>query len=151
MTNQKDDPMIETTTTIIGDWRIVKHPNSDGSVTKFMNQRCINDEDKEEIFQIGFQFNQENKQTTVEIFVPLGVLLTQTIKFGIDQENLYEATYQSCFPEGCLATANINDAIEKLFEKHDAGILQFSHIEAGNVSLSFSLNGFSEGYKELKS
>ena len=141
MTDENTPPELETTTTNIGDWRIVKQGLPDGNVRKFMNQRGIDGENDQEVFQIGFQHNEATNETFVEILVPLGVILTEEIKFGIDESTSCIATYQSCFPEGCLATAKVSEELEKELASNEKGFIEFAHVQGGLLNLPFSLKG----------
>lgn len=150
MSDQTNEPEPDTATTIIGDWRIVNQTDSEGAITTFMNQRCIDEESKKEVFQIGFQFNEGEKNALIEIWVPLGVSLPQGIKIAVSDENSIAAAYQSCFSEGCLATATLNEKFESGLRSADEGYIELTHVQGGLLQLPFSLNGFGEGLDKLK-
>lgn len=147
----KKEQEIETTTTVVGDWRIVHQKAPNGDERTFMNQRGIDGNNKQQIFQIGFQFAKDKKETIVELLVPLGMDLTQEICLGTDDDNKATATYKSCFTEGCLATATIPAKLLKQFNSNERGFLQFTHMQGGLAKIPFSLKGFEQAYKKLKS
>ncbi|MDG1708307.1 MAG: invasion associated locus B family protein [Emcibacteraceae bacterium] len=147
---QQTDTELETTTTVIGDWRIVHQTAPDGTVRKFMNQRGVDGNNNKQVFQIGFQYQADTKETIVELFLPLGVVLPAGVKFGFSEKNEYEAMYQSCFQEGCLAVARVDKTVEKKFKEDGKGFIEFTHSQGGHMKLPFSLKGFSQGFKKLK-
>jgi invasion protein IalB len=143
-------PEPETTTTVVGDWRVFEQTTPDGTVRKFMNQRGVDGENKKILYQIGFQYNAAKKEIITELLVPLGVRLTEEISFGIDDKNNTTATYQSCFSEGCLAVVKVDKKLEKKLAENEKGYIGFNHTQGGNVKFPFSLKGFAQGMEKLK-
>lgn len=82
----------------------------------------------------------------MRFLMPLGLLITPGIRFGVDQANAVSGKYQICFPNGCFAEAQIKeDGVNSL--KKGTNLNVSVQNQAGReVTFQIPLTGFAKGF-----
>ena len=92
----------------------------------------------------------DQKSQILRIITPLGVLLPSGLWLRIDNENIGATDFVRCVPSGCIAEAKLNDElVKKLKNGKIANFVIFQTPEEG-IGVPISLNGFAQGYDQLK-
>jgi invasion protein IalB len=87
----------------------------------------------------------------VDIVAPLGILVPGGLTIGIDGVNLGMAGFTRCLAGGCMAEVSRNpDLIEKLKNGKIVTFTFYFRSPQDPMTLPMSLDGFREGYANLK-
>jgi invasion protein IalB len=85
-------------------------------------------------------------QKIVRFLMPLGLLLTPGIRFGVDQAQPIAGKYQICFPNGCFAEAQVKeDAINALKKGTNLNVSVQNQV-AKEVTFQIPLSGFGKAF-----
>lgn len=91
----------------------------------------------------------DNKSRLMRVIAPLGVLLPSGLGLKIDNTDIGRAGFVRCLPNGCVAEVVLDDKlVGELQAGKNAIFVVFRTPEEG-VGIPVSLNGFSDGFKQL--
>ncbi|PZU89835.1 MAG: invasion-associated locus B family protein [Chelatococcus sp.] len=82
----------------------------------------------------------------VRFLMPLGLMLQPGIRFGVDNAQPTGGRYAICFPNGCFAEAQINDAFINSMKKGTNLNVSVQNQGAREVSFSIPLADFAKGF-----
>ncbi|MDD7911303.1 MULTISPECIES: invasion associated locus B family protein [Pseudovibrio] len=107
-------------------------------------------EDRENVGLTVIVLNTADKQGSIlRVLAPLGVLLPSGLGLRIDDEDIGNAAFVRCLPNGCVSEVILrDDLVAKLQAGSMATFIIFQTPEEG-IGIPISLSGFSEGYKAL--
>ncbi len=85
----------------------------------------------------------------LRVIAPLGVLLSSGLGLTVGAQDFGTATFVRCLPNGCIAEAQISDALlVKMESSQDATLKVFQTPEEG-IAVDLPLNGFKEAFQSL--
>lgn len=82
----------------------------------------------------------------VRFLMPLGLLLTPGIRFGVDNAQPIPGRYAICFPNGCFAEAQIKDDFVNAMKKGTTLSVSVQNQGAREVSFQIPLSDFAKGF-----
>jgi invasion protein IalB len=82
----------------------------------------------------------------VRFLLPIGLLLQPGIRFGVDQAQPIAGRFQICFPNGCFAEANINDAQLNSFKRGTTVNVSVQNQAARELTFQVPLAGFAKAF-----
>lgn len=86
----------------------------------------------------------------LRVLTPLGVLLPHGLGLKVDTTDVGRAGFVRCLPQGCIAEVIMDDKLVDLLSKGEyATFIVFQTPEEG-IGIPIPLNGFSEGFAQLK-
>lgn len=91
----------------------------------------------------------DKKSRLLRVLAPLGVLLPNGLGLNVDGKDMGRVAFVRCLPNGCVAEVVLDDAmVTTLSDGTNAIFVVFKTPEEG-IGIPVSLNGFSDGFKEL--
>jgi invasion protein IalB len=85
-------------------------------------------------------------QKIVRFLMPLGLLLTPGIRFGVDQAQPVAGKYQICFPNGCFAEAQVKEDTINALKKGTNLNVSVQNQVAKEVTFQIPLTGFGKAF-----
>lgn len=82
----------------------------------------------------------------VRFLLPIGLLLTPGMRFGVDQAQPIAGRFQICFPNGCFAEATVNEAQLNAFKRGTTVNVSVQNQAAREVTFQVPLGGFSKAF-----
>ena len=82
----------------------------------------------------------------VRFLMPLGLLLTPGIRFGVDTAQPTPGRYAICFPNGCFAEAQVKDDFINQMKKGTTLSVSVQNQVAREVSFAIPLADFAKGF-----
>jgi invasion protein IalB len=82
----------------------------------------------------------------VRFLLPIGLLLQPGIRFGVDQAQPIAGRFQICFPNGCFAEANVNDAQLNSFKRGTTVNISVQNQAARELTFQVPLAGFAKAF-----
>jgi invasion protein IalB len=85
----------------------------------------------------------------LKIIMPLGVLLPPGLAIHVDDEPTMRAPFQQCRNSGCEAIFPMKSELVETMKAGKKAKVIFQDAAKQNLSIPFSLSGFTAGYSEL--
>jgi invasion protein IalB len=82
----------------------------------------------------------------MRFLMPLGLLITPGIRFGVDQANPVAGKYQICFPNGCFAEAQLKEDGVNALKKGTNLNVSVQNQAGREVTFQIPLAGFGKGF-----
>jgi invasion protein IalB len=82
----------------------------------------------------------------VRFLLPIGLLLPPGMRFGVDQAQPISGRFQICFPNGCFAEANVNEAQLNAFKRGTTVNVSVQNQAAREVTFQVPLSGFAKAF-----
>jgi invasion protein IalB len=82
----------------------------------------------------------------VRFLMPLGLLLAPGIRFGVDSAQATPGKYAICFPNGCFAEAQVNDAVVNTIKKGTTLNVSVQNQVGKEVTFAIPTAGFGKAY-----
>lgn len=99
---------------------------------------------------IGIIIRKASKSILFQAIAPEGVILTQGVKFKIDQLDIGQLPFWRCFGTGCLAEGIIDDGILQKLENGRIAVITIYIDPDRGLRHLLILDGFKEGFGLLK-
>jgi invasion protein IalB len=101
------------------------------------------------VAQIAFAPQVEGGQRLI-VQSPISVWLPAGVRFSLAEEEILTAEFKRCFPNFCLAEADLPDAtLERLRAQNGEGTLIFQDGGEREVTVPLSFDGFADAYTAL--
>jgi invasion protein IalB len=136
--------------TVVGfkDWRVICPPPSQKNVDCVLNMDVARDQGGT---LLRLSLNDTALNSTLSITVPHGVSLDQGLGFSVGGGEVKVRPYETCDPTGCLANLNLDEQTLNALKTSVTGQVVVAAAGGGSpVPISFSLNGFADGFAELR-
>lgn len=82
----------------------------------------------------------------VRFLMPLGLLLQPGIRFGVDTGQPTNGRYAICFPNGCFAEAQVNDAVIGTIKKGNTLNVSVQNQVGKSVTFAIPTSGFAKAF-----
>ena len=87
----------------------------------------------------------------MQIAFPHAVNLKSPIKFQIDDENPIDLNYAYCNQSACFVAEIIGENFVNFFKSGNQVSIKVLFLDNREATITYSLNGFTAGYKKLSS
>jgi invasion protein IalB len=87
-----------------------------------------------------------DSQRIARFLMPLGLLLSPGIRFGMEQSQPIAGRYQICFPNGCFAEAQIGESVLNGFKKGGTLNVSVQNQVAREVTFAIPMAGFGKAF-----
>lgn len=85
-------------------------------------------------------------QRIARFLMPLGLLISPGIRFGMDQSQPIAGRYQICFPNGCFAEAQIGEAVINGMKRGNTLNVSVQNQVAKEVTFAIPMAGFAKAF-----
>jgi len=114
-----------------------------------MFQELRQQKDGKRVVTVSVRANDDNLTGRATIISPFGILLSEGVRLEIEETELFTAEFQTCFPNGCIATAPIDAKnIEALIKAKEAKVVMTALPESP-FNVAISLAGFKAAWNRL--
>jgi invasion protein IalB len=93
--------------------------------------------------------NQQLKNGLLQVIAPIGVVLTEGIKFKIDQSDIAQLPFFRCLPDACIAEIIIDDNLLDKLETGRISVLTIYLNPGEGLRHLMMLDEFKKGYEAL--
>lgn len=136
--------------TVVGfrDWRVICPPSGQKDASCVLNMDVMREQGDT---LLRFSLTDTDPNPTLKLTVPHGVLLERGVGLSVTGADMKVRPFETCDNIGCVANLTVDEqTLNGLKTNEKAQIV----VVPGNgtpVSVPFSLNGFADGYAELRS
>lgn len=129
---------------IFQDWRVrcTKDPQNAAAGGCFIFQSIVANETKQPVMQIAVGLLASDHSPAAVITLPLGVRVAPGVLMQIDENEAVRMPFERCMPDGCKIQFRLDEKQMAVFKGGVAGKLAFQDGQGRNVTLPFSLKGF---------
>jgi invasion protein IalB len=85
----------------------------------------------------------------LRVIAPLGVLLSSGLGVSVGGQDFGVASYVRCLPNGCVAEAQISDALLVKLESSQSATLKVFETPEEGITVDLPLDGFKEAFQSL--
>lgn len=112
-----------------------------------MAQELSQQETGQRVIRMAMQASEDG--AALSLVTPFGLRLSEGVALRVEDAPIAEIPFRTCLPQGCLATAILDETVLAQFGAHETlGVILVA--DAGqSVSLSISLAGFSGAWARL--
>jgi invasion protein IalB len=89
---------------------------------------------------------QGDPQKVVRFLMPLALLLSPGIRFGVDQGTTTAGKYAICFPNGCFAEGSVRDDVVNAMKRGQTLNVSVQNQFSREVSFQVPLAGFGKAF-----
>lgn len=133
-----------------GDW-LVRCETPAGLKTEqcALAQRVVDEFRSNVSLDVYFLKTADKKTQVLRVVAPLGVLLPSRLGLKIDQTDIGRTEFTRCYPTGCYAEVEVDDALLQKFNTgKTATFIIFQTPEEG-IGIPITLDKFAEGFQKL--
>ena len=137
---------------VFQDWRVrcAEDPPNVAAGGCFIFQSVVSNETKQPVMQIAIGFLPEGDAPAVVITLPLGIRVAPGVLLQIDENEAVKLPFERCLPEGCKVQFRLDQQNMAAFKAGVAGKLAFQNGAGRNVTLPFSLKGFTAAIASIQ-
>jgi len=138
----------EVTITAFNDWRVICPPAKQKNTGCVLNMDVAR-EGGETLLR--FSLTDADPNPNLMMTVPHGVLLDQGVGLSVTGVDMKVRPYETCDAIGCIANLAIDEQTLNAMKSNQKAQIVVVPGNGKPVAVPFSLNGFTDGYAELKS
>ncbi|MGF1608818.1 MAG: invasion associated locus B family protein [Kiloniellales bacterium] len=116
----------------------------------FIFQSVVNNETQQPVMQLVVGRLAEDNQPAAVITLPLGIRVAPGVLMQIDQNEAVRLPFERCLPDGCKVQFRIDENQMAAFKSGVGGKLAFQDAQGRNITLPFSLKGFTAAFASLQ-
>ena len=134
------------------DWRVrcAEDPQNLAAGGCFIFQSVVNNETQQPVMQIAIGYLPEGQAPAVVITLPLGVRVAPGVLLQIDENEAIKLPFERCLPEGCKVQFRLDETNVAAFKAGVAGKIAFQNGGGRNMTLPFSLKGFTAALASIQ-
>jgi invasion protein IalB len=142
-------PPDTTTVTLYQDWQLICPASKDKDKHCEIIQDVVNEKIGRRVARISMGYIKQEKQPSLMLTVPLGVLLEPGLGLKLGVEDMKAYPYKTCVDDGCVAIIPIDKKLDKsLIAAQDASLAVVTPQGDGKpISLPFSMKGFAQAHR----
>ena len=91
----------------------------------------------------------DQKARLLRVLAPLGVLLPNGLGLNVDGVDMGRVAFVRCLPNGCVAEVVMDDSLIKTLSEGKSAIFVVFKTPEEGIGIPVSLNGFSDGFRQL--
>jgi invasion protein IalB len=134
---------------IYKDWRLACPKPSDNKGNCEISQDVLDSKSHSEVAQLTYG-TRDSKQL-IAVTVPYNVLLEPGMGLQTGSDPVKAYPYETCNGVGCIAMVPADDKLLATFASAPNARILFAGLDEKPVALTFSLDGFNDALKALKS
>ncbi len=137
------------TTATFGDWTVQCQVLADKATTLCEMLQAVQAKENKGLLAkvaVGRLPGQEAMRVVVQL--PLAVNLSGPVELRVGDKVVVNATYETCYPNFCLAGAAFNDDAAQMFKKAEAMTIVFKTRTGADNGVPVSLKGFTAAFKK---
>jgi|GEM_PF-724654 len=131
-----------------GDWTKICSPTGETELCQ-ISQVVDGNESGQRLFQTTIGFVPESENPVMFLTAPLGMYLLRGITLELSEDTLMRAVVQRCTASGCLAVSALEPAFLAAMKAGKTARLVFGSTAEQNVTVPFSLMGFTAAMKSI--
>ena len=137
---------------VFEDWTItcIADPDNELGQLCSASHRTINDQTQKPVLEIQVGFPPDGTPARAVIRVPLVVLLEPGLRLQVDEGDPRVFPYEICRPRGCEVYLQMDQALYAAMSSGAAGKVTVRVLPGQNVTVPFSLKGFTAALSSLK-
>jgi invasion protein IalB len=139
------------TTATFGSWTVRCRPVTDGGTNKLceMLQAVPAGNGGGVIVNLALGRLPGDKDLRMVVQLPLGVSLADDVDIALPGGDVAKATFQTCYPNLCVAQATVSDDLLAAFKAGDEVTIAFKDRTHKGVAVKASLSGFNDAYGSM--
>ena len=138
----------EVTVTGFHDWRVICPAAKQKDVKCVLNMDVMREQGDT---LLRFSLTQADSNPNLMITVPHGVLIDQGVGLSVTGVDMKVRPYETCDNIGCIANLAVDEQTLNAMKTNEKAQIVVVPGNGQPVSIPFSLNGFADGYAELRS
>lgn len=131
-----------------GDWTKVCSPLGDTEVCQ-ISQVVDSNDSGQRLFQTTIGYLSESAKPVMFLTAPLGMYLLRGITLELTEDTLMTAVVQRCTANGCLAVSELEPEFVAAMKAGKEARLIFGSTAEQNVTVPFSLIGFTAAFNSI--
>lgn len=137
---------------VFEDWRVrcAEDPQNLAAGGCFIFQSVVNNETQQPVMQFVVGLLASDQTPAAVITLPLGIRVAPGVLMQIDQNEAVRLPFERCMPDGCKVQFRIDDKQMAALKGGVEGKLAFQDGQGRNVTLPFSLKGFTAAFASLQ-
>jgi invasion protein IalB len=137
---------------VFQDWRVrcAEDPQNVAAGGCFIFQSVIHNESKQPVMQIAVGLLANDQTPAAVVTLPLGVRVAPGVLLQIDENEAIRVPFERCLPDGCKVQFRLDEKQMAVFKAGVGGKLAFQDGQGRNVTLPFSLKGFTAAFAAIQ-
>ena len=136
------------------DWRVKcvsgEKPSANSEQTCHIFQDLLHTDSGKRVLHMAVGYLPGQQPLTIIITLPLGISIPPGISIRIDEKHQQNLAIQACFPNGCQAAFQPDEAWLAAFSAGSKAEVIFNNIHNQAISIPVSLKGVTAGIRALK-
>ena len=138
----------EVTVTGFHDWRVICPPTTQKNAKCVLNMDVAR-EGGETLLR--FSLSEADPNPNLTMTVPHGVLIDQGVGLSVTGLDMKVRPFETCDNIGCIANLAVDEQTLNALKTNDKAQIVVVPGNGQPVSVPFSLNGFADGYADMRS